>query len=473
MNTDIFSTYPALDEKEIDSLLKAEIAGNSTKLIVLDDDPTGVQTVHDVTVCTHWEKENIRHAFQDQSKLFFIMTNSRAMTEAETTRIHKEIVHNVASVAREFGIRYLYMSRGDSTLRGHYPLETLLLKQGLEEVEGCCVDGEVLCPFFLEGGRFTIDNVHYVRYGETLVPAAETEFAKDKTFGYKHACLPEYVEEKTAGAYPKESVTCISLSEIRAMDIEGITDKLCGVKGFGKICVNAIDYCDIKVFSIALYRAMARGKTFLFRTAASLVKVMGGVDDKPLLTRKDMITKETPHGGLIIVGSHTKKTTAQLEALLKNEKIVAIPFNSDLILQGDEAFQAEIDRCLALETEAICAGRTAVCYTSRKLLSLEGDTKEAALLRSVKISDGVQSLVSRLNVEPAFVIAKGGITSSDIGVKALRIEYARVMGQVIPGIPVWQADDNSKFPKIPYVIFPGNVGEDETLREVAEVLMQA
>ena len=471
MKTDVFFTYPALDEKKIDSLLKAEIANNNTKLIVLDDDPTGVQTVHDVMVCTHWDEESIRHGFHDQSKLFFIMTNSRAMTEAETTRIHKEIVHNVSNVARELGIRYLYMSRGDSTLRGHYPLETLLLKQGLEAEEGCCVDGEVLCPFFLEGGRFTIDNVHYVRCGEELVPVAETEFAKDRTFGYKHSCMTEYVEEKTAGAYPKENVICISLSEIRSMDIEGITDKLCNVKGFGKICVNAIDYCDIKIFAIALYRAMARGKTFMFRTAASLVKVMGGVNDKPLLTRKDMITKETPNGGLIIVGSHTKKTTAQLEELLKNEKIVAIPFNSDLILEGDKAFQKEIERCLALETKAICEGRTAVCYTSRRLLSLEDDTREDALLRSVKISDGVQSLVSRLNVEPAFVIAKGGITSSDIGVKALRIRYARVMGQVVPGIPVWQADDNSKFPKIPYVIFPGNVGEDETLRQVAETLM--
>lgn len=471
MKTDVFFTYPALDEKKIDSLLKAEIANNNTKLIVLDDDPTGVQTVHDVMVCTHWDEESIRHGFHDPNKLFFIMTNSRAMTEAETTRIHKEIVHNVSNVARELGIRYLYMSRGDSTLRGHYPLETLLLKQGLEAEEGCCVDGEVLCPFFLEGGRFTIDNVHYVRCGEELVPAAETEFAKDRTFGYKHSCMTEYVEEKTAGAYPKENVICISLSEIRSMDIEGITDKLCNVKGFGKICVNAIDYCDIKVFAIALYRAMARGKTFMFRTAASLVKVMGGVNDKPLLTRKDMIAKETPNGGLIIVGSHTKKTTAQLEELLKNEKIVAIPFNSDLILEGDKAFQEEIERCLALETKAICEGRTAVCYTSRRLLSLEDDTREDALLRSVEISDGVQSLVSRLNVEPAFVIAKGGITSSDIGVKALRIRYARVMGQVVPGIPVWQADDNSKFPKIPYVIFPGNVGEDETLRRVAETLM--
>ena len=220
MKTDVFFTYPALDEKKIDSLLKAEIANNNTKLIVLDDDPTGVQTVHDVTVCTHWDEESIRHGFYDQSKLFFIMTNSRAMTEAETTRIHKEIVHNVSNVARELGIRYLYMSRGDSTLRGHYPLETLLLKQGLEVEEGCCVDGEVLCPFFLEGGRFTIDNVHYVRRGEELVPVAETEFAKDRTFGYKHSCMTEYVEEKTAGAYPKENVICISLSEIRSMDIE-------------------------------------------------------------------------------------------------------------------------------------------------------------------------------------------------------------------------------------------------------------
>ena len=110
-------------------------------------------------------------------------------------------------------------------------------------------------------------------------------------------------------------------------------------------------------------------------------------------------------------------------------------------------------------------------YTKRKLLSIANDTKEEALLRSVKISDAVQSLVGKLNVTPAFVIAKGGITSSDIGTKALRVKKANVMGQICPGIPVWQTGEESKFPLTPYVIFPGNVGEVTTLREAVEVLL--
>ena len=125
---------------------------------------------------------------------------------------------------------------------------------------------------------------------------------------------------------------------------------------------------------------------------------------------------------------------------------------------------------LAEEEEALRRGITVVVYTKRKLLSLDNDTKQAALERSVKISDAVQSLVGRLNVRPAFVIAKGGITSSDVGTKALKVKRANVLGQIRPGIPVWQTGAESKFPGIPYVIFPGNVGEEETLREVVEIL---
>jgi uncharacterized protein YgbK (DUF1537 family) len=105
------------------------------------------------------------------------------------------------------------------------------------------------------------------------------------------------------------------------------------------------------------------------------------------------------------------------------------------------------------------------------LLVVENDTKEDAVVRSVKISDGVQSLVGRLKVTPAFVIAKGGITSSDVGTKALKVKRANVMGQIKPGIPVWQTGEESTFPHTPYVIFPGNVGEAETLKEAVEVLM--
>jgi len=93
---------------------------------------------------------------------------------------------------------------------------------------------------------------------------------------------------------------------------------------------------------------------------------------------------------------------------------------------------------VAKEEELLKAGKTVVVYTRRKLLSLEGDTKKAALERVGKISDAVQSLVGKLNITPAFVVAKGGITSSDIGTKALRVKRALVLGQIQPGIPVWE-----------------------------------
>ena len=469
ISIDVFEKYNKPDETKLDELLKKEIENNDTKFVVLDDDPTGVQTVHDISVYTDWTVESMKKGFMDDNKVFYILTNSRGMTEAETTKIHHEIIDAVAQAAAETGKNYQFISRSDSTLRGHYPLETELLKEGVEK-SGKTVDGEVLFPFFKEGGRFTIDHTHYVKYGDELVPAAQTEFAKDKTFGYTHSSIPEYVEEKTKGDYKAENVTCIALEDLRALNIDKITEQLTNVKDFNKVCVNAIDYCDVKAFCVALYRAMAAGKSFMFRTAAGFVKVVGGVTDIPLLTRKEMVVKETDNGGIVVVGSHTAKTTAQLEELLKLENVVPVEFKSSLVLDGDEAFYNEVKRCVAEEEKIIASGKTAVCFTERKLLTVENDTKESALIRSVKISDGVQRLVGDLSITPAFVIAKGGITSSDVGTKALKVKCANVMGQIKPGIPVWQTGSESRFPQTPYVIFPGNVGEVTTLREAVEVL---
>lgn len=469
ISIDVFEKYNKPDETKLDELLKKEIENNDTKFVVLDDDPTGVQTVHDISVYTDWTVESMKKGFMDDNKVFYILTNSRGMTEAETTKIHHEIIDAVAQAAAETGKNYQFISRSDSTLRGHYPLETELLKEGVEK-SGKTVDGEVLFPFFKEGGRFTIDNTHYVKYGDELVPAAQTEFAKDKTFGYTHSSIPEYVEEKTKGAYKAENVTCIALEDLRALNIDKITEQLTNVKDFNKVCVNAIDYCDVKAFCVALYRAMAAGKSYMFRTAAGFVKVVGGVTDIPLLTRKEMVVKETDNGGIVVVGSHTAKTTAQLEELLKLENVVPVEFKSSLVLDGDEAFYNEVKRCVAEEEKIIASGKTAVCFTERKLLTVENDTKESALIRSVKISDGVQRLVGDLSITPAFVIAKGGITSSDVGTKALKVKCANVMGQIKLGIPVWQTGSESRFPQTPYVIFPGNVGEVTTLREAVEVL---
>lgn len=471
LKADILSSYPPVNEKAVDELLAKEIAGSNKKIVVLDDDPTGVQTVHDISVYTNWSEDSIRKGFAEENKLFYILTNSRGFTAAQTEIAHREIAKAVDAVSKETGKEYIFISRSDSTLRGHYPLETIILKEEYEKNTGNKIDGEILCPFFKEGGRYTIDDVHYVRYGDTLVPAAETEFAKDKTFGYTVSDLKEYVEEKTGGVYKKENVTAISLKDIRALAFDKIEEQLMAVEDFNKIVVNAIDYVDVKIFCVALYRAMAKGKTFMFRTAAAIVKVMGGVSDQPLLTREQMVVKETDNGGVIVIGSHTEKTTRQMEMLKEIPDIAFVELNARLV-RDEAAFAREVERCLALEEEYISFGRTVCVYTTRTLITADTGDKEDDLRLAVRISDAVQSLVGRLSIVPSFVIAKGGITSSDVGTKALAVQRANVLGQIKPGIPVWQTGDESKFPQTPYVIFPGNVGEDSTLKEAAEILIR-
>ena len=470
LNASVLDRYPKVDIAAVQALLEEKCREDRHKIIVLDDDPTGVQTVHDISVYTDWSYDSIKRGFEEKGKLFYILTNSRGFTVEHTTRAHLEIGETAAKVSEETGIDYVIVSRGDSTLRGHYPLETELLARAEEKHRGRAVDGEIICPYFKEGGRFTIGNVHYVKYGNELVPAGETEFAQDKTFGYHCSNLKDYVEEKTGGRYPAREVLDISLEELRSLDYSAITDKLLALHDFGKIVVNAVDACDLKVFCIALYDAMKQGRRFMFRTAAGFVKEFGAVSDRPLLSREEMVAGDRKTGGIIVVGSHTKKTTSQLEELKAVPGIRFLEFNSDLVLD-EEKFQEEIQSVVRREEELLEQGVTVAVYTKRKLLSLENDSPEAALTRSVKISDAVQSLVGGLKVTPGFVVAKGGITSSDVGTKALKVKKATVLGQVRPGIPVWRTGAESRFPGIPYVIFPGNVGEAETLKETVEILM--
>lgn len=465
----VLENYPSIDEAKADLLLDNEITANNRKIVVLDDDPTGVQTVHDISVYTNWEMDTMREAFAEKNSLFYILTNSRGLTSEETAKIHRQIADVADKAAKESGKEYFFISRSDSTLRGHYPLETEILRERFEQNTKKVIHGEILCPFFKEGGRFTIEDVHYVKYGDELVPANETEFAKDKTFGYSAKSMPEYIQEKTGGKYTADTVACISLDDLRAMNYEKIEQQLMAVDDFNKIIVNAIDYADIKVFCTALYRAMAKGRVFMLRTAAAIVKVLGGIADKPLLTRRDMVINETLNGGVIVVGSHTDKTTKQLDALKSLDSIQFIELDATLV-KDDAAFAKEVQRCLDLEEECIRKGKTVCCYTTRALITANTGNKEDDLRLSVKISEAVQSLVGRLTVTPAFVIAKGGITSSDVGTKALAVRRANVLGQIKPGIPVWQTGKESKFPNTPYVIFPGNVGETDTLKEAVEIL---
>ncbi|HMN62557.1 MAG TPA: four-carbon acid sugar kinase family protein [Anaerolinea sp.] len=467
----ILAALPTPDPRQAEDLLAAQLRGFTGKVVVLDDDPTGVQTVHDISVYTHWDLATLTTAFAEEERLFFVLTNSRSFVREQTIQVHHEIAQNLVAASRAAGSDFILISRSDSTLRGHYPFETLALKEEIERLTPLRFDGEVICPFFKEGGRFTLDDVHYVQEGAQLTPAGLTEFAQDRTFGYRASHLGEWCQEKTGGAYPAAQMTYIPLTELRAADVPAVEARLLSASGFNKIIVNAADEADVKVFAAALLRAEAQGKRFLLRSAAALPKVLGGVTDRALLTRADLVDPGSPHGGLIVVGSHVNKTTRQLDDLRNSRyPIQWVEFDQHRVLV-EGGWRAEVARVVALIDEHIRAGRGVGVYTRRERLDLPDAGPERQLLVSVEISNAVTALVAGLTARPAFIIAKGGITSSDIGVKALGVRRATVMGQVSPGVPVWQTGPESKFPGMPYIIFPGNVGQVSTLREIVELLL--
>ena len=289
VSVEILETLPEVNRAHVDQLLEEALKSLNKKIIVLDDDPTGVQTVHDISVFTDWSLESIEQGFKEEQSMFFILTNSRGFTAEETEKAHREMAENILTVASKLNREFMIISRGDSTLRGHYPLETNVLKETIETASDLKIDGEVILPFFKEGGRLTINNIHYVQYGEELVPAGETEFAKDRTFGYTKSDLGEWIEEKSNGEFTAENTLYISLEQLRSLQIEKITEQLLQVDNFNKVVVNAVDEADVKIFTIALVQAINRGKNFLFRSAAALPKVIGGVSNKPLLTRAELV----------------------------------------------------------------------------------------------------------------------------------------------------------------------------------------
>ena len=464
--------YKKYDEEYVNRNLNENLQYlREVKIVVLDDDPTGIQTVHDIPVYTDWKEKTMEQAFLADDHMFFILTNSRGLTEKQSESLHKDAMNAICDAAAKTEKNFIIVSRSDSTLRGHFPMETEVIRQVLETRGYGKLDGEIICPFFKDGGRYTIDNIHYVQEGNILTPAGMTEFAKDKTFGYHESDLCAWCEEKSQGKYKAGDVTAITLEDLRSCNYEKITSQLCEVHDFNKVIVNSIDEMDIKVFITAFVDAVKMGKKFIFRSAAVIPKILGGVKDKELLTVEELRQGAGNGGGIVLIGSHVYKTTKQMEYLQNSDlPLHFIQFNQHLVLE-DDRFQKEIDRVVKETDELIEQGKSVVVYTRRERFDLSDGDKDAQLMISVKISDAITGLIGKLRKRPSFIVAKGGITSSDVGTKSLQVRKAMVMGQICPGVPVWKLGEESKFPGMPYVIFPGNVGSEETLTDAVRKLM--
>jgi uncharacterized protein YgbK (DUF1537 family) len=190
-----------------------------TKIIVLDDDPTGSQTVHSCLLLTRWDVETLHEAMLDSSPLFFILTNTRGMDANRAADITREVCQNIQIALDELkqeerAINPILVSRSDSTLRGHYPVETDVIAEELGPF-----DAHFLVPAFFEGGRITRDSIHYLVVDGKEIPVHETEFANDSVFSYKHSYLPDYVEEKTQGRIKADQVERFLLDEVRGKSL--------------------------------------------------------------------------------------------------------------------------------------------------------------------------------------------------------------------------------------------------------------
>ena len=453
-----------IDDPSLEERVQAAVADSGRKIVALDDDPTGVQTVHGVAVLARWAPEALAAELRNVAPLFFILTNSRALPEARAAALNREIARNLLDASRDTGVPFVVASRSDSTLRGHFPAETDALAAALGGV-----DGVLICPAFIEGGRVTAGDVHFVRDGDRFVPAAETEFARDATFGYSAHTLPGWVEEKTHRRIRSAEVASLALAEIRGGGPARVAERLRDVRGGQPVVVNALDYQDLWTVVLGLLRAEAEGKRFLYRTGASFVRARAGISALPLLRRSELLGKNAPRPsrGLVVVGSHVQRTTEQLQRLLLNSDIAGIEVAVPALLHGADDRDLEIARVRRRADDAITTGRTPVVYTSRQVERPEG-MEELVVARAV--SDAMVAIVRGFE-RPDFVVGKGGITSSDVGTLGLGAERATVLGQVRPGVPVWRLGPESRFPGMPYIVFPGNVGDAETLADIVTELI--
>jgi uncharacterized protein YgbK (DUF1537 family) len=446
------------------AIRRLSLGSQRRKVVVLDDDPTGTQTVYDIPVLTSWEAERLAKEFDEPHACFYILTNSRSLPPAAAAELNREIGRNLVVAAR--GHPFTVISRSDSTLRGHFPVET----DALNEVLGP-FDATIVLPYFEAGGRVTIDDTHYVLSNGELTPVAETPFSRDATFGYTHSNLREWVEEKTCGRVRASEVHSVGIALLRdntAGADDRLVARLLALPHGGIVVVNAADPRDVERFAFAALSAEVAGARFLYRTAAQFVAARCGLSERPLLETVDFAHGNLAHGGLVIVGSHVPQTTQQLGQLLIKGRTT--PMELSVRTLADENTDTDsLTRRVAQKVDGLIgAGRDVVVYTSRDVVSGHSTVESLAIAR--KVSAALSTIAARLTVMPRFIIAKGGITSSDIATRGLSVRRAVVRGQIIRGVPVWRLGEESRFGGMDYVVFPGNVGGPDALVEVYEKL---
>jgi len=441
------------------------------KLVVIDDDPTGSQTVHDCLLLLKWDCSTLVKGFESKSNLFFILANTRSLSENDAKLTIEEICKNLKTVitAQAYEEEIIFISRGDSTLRGHNVLEPIALNSCLGPF-----DATFHIPAFIEGKRFTINGSHFV----DKTPISQTIFATDKIFGYETSNVKNLLFQQSKSQINFEDIQNLFLSDIEILNEEEkniVFKRLENFKNNKHVIVDVENYSQLKKFSLVI-KKLIKQKKFLFRTAASFISAISEKKSVPqvetFFSNLRIRNKEKSFlPGLIIVGSYVELSTIQLENLLRISNCNPIELNvfeffkitaSDNNQKRRNLFKNKFLKEIRFSFEN---GKTPVLFTSRKFMSL--DYSEQFNFYNT-LACFIAELVADLKYEIGYLISKGGITTNLILSNGLNADYVYLEGQIFKGISVVTYDLKND-EKLPIVTHPGNIGTEDSLVNIWKV----
>ncbi len=440
------------------------------KIIIFDDDPTGSQTVYGCPLLLNWDEQTLEKAFAKSSPLIFILANTRSLSSVLAVKKTREICSSIKKFFLRKGYskdNFFYISRGDSTLRGHGVLEPAILAEELGPFHAT-----FHIPAFLEGGRTTENGIHYLNG----IPVHKTDFANDNIFGFSTSDLAKWIEEKSYGKIKAENILHV---EIKQLDMafnnedafKSLLSFLSKLENNISVVVDAKSPHHLETLARAI-KIVSKEKRFLFRTAASFINSLSELPPNPQNTI-DLVSLKSKNNefeykpGLIIVGSHVKLATDQLEVILKDNSCegLEIPVSKLADIFALEHFQNEIielEQILLSKIDDILdIKKVPVLYTSREEMKFASYSERMNF--GLELAEFMAILVGKIYNKFGYIISKGGITTQLLLQKGLNFNQVDLKGQILPGLSI--IISNSDQYDLPVVTFPGNLGNEKTLLE--------
>ena len=448
--------------------LRHRVVSSGRRVVVLDDDPTGTQSVSGVPAITAWGPMDVRWALTRSTTATFVSTNSRSLPADAAATVTSEVVDVFMAQADDLQLEVDFLSRGDSTLRGHFHEETAAIAAGLCRSKGRAVDAIVLCPAFPQAGRVTYMGYQFVKGANGFVHADESQYAKDASFGYPDSYLPNWVSHKSGGRWRPSDVVVVPLGTVRAgaASVASAIDK---VEDGAPVVVDAVCVEDLFILADVLLTLGDAGKSIVTRCGPSFVPARAGLDiEGPIEDLTTLVPSHRP--GLVVVGSHVRNTTEQVSRAAEDGHLGVVEVDVAQLLSASER-AGSLERTTSQVISIMKSGRDGLFCTSRVLI--EGTSAHESLDIAAKVANAMVEIASDVvaRVDCAWVLAKGGITSADVLSRVLKIRRGWIVGQLLPGqVSLW-TKDRADTP--PCAVFPGNTGDADSLRIAVERLRGA